>query len=77
MVSVWPLVKPTMPPQPVVAVSPVVSILPSKTQPSMATTDYNVTIDASIECGNLFACQFHPEKSGSVGLAILENFIRL
>ena len=42
-----------------------------------ATTDYNVTIDASIECKNLFACQFHPEKSGSVGLAILENFIRL
>ncbi|MBQ6129028.1 MAG: imidazole glycerol phosphate synthase subunit HisH [Lachnospiraceae bacterium] len=43
----------------------------------VATTDYNVSIDASVECGNVFACQFHPEKSGSVGLGILENFIRL
>ncbi len=43
----------------------------------VATTDYNTVIDASVERGNLFACQFHPEKSGSVGLKILENFIRL
>ena len=43
----------------------------------VATCDYNTTIDASVESGNLFACQFHPEKSGSVGLKILENFIRL
>ncbi len=42
-----------------------------------ATTDYNVTIDASVESGNVFACQFHPEKSGAVGLKILENFIKL
>ncbi len=42
-----------------------------------ATCDYNVRIDASVESGNLFACQFHPEKSGSVGLKILENFIKL
>ena len=32
-----------------------------------ATTDYNVLIDASVESGNVFACQFHPEKSGNVG----------
>ena len=43
----------------------------------VATCDYNTMIDASVESGNLFACQFHPEKSGSVGLKILENFIRL
>ena len=42
-----------------------------------ATTSYNVTIDASVESGNVFACQFHPEKSGAVGLRILENFIGL
>ncbi len=42
-----------------------------------ATTSYNVTVDASVENGNVFACQFHPEKSGDVGLKILENFIKL
>ena len=42
-----------------------------------ATTSYNVTIDASVESGNVFACQFHPEKSGDVGLKILQNFIKL
>lgn len=42
-----------------------------------ATCDYNVSIDASVECGNVFACQFHPEKSGTVGLQILKNFIDL
>ena len=43
----------------------------------VATTSYNVTIDASVESGNVFACQYHPEKSGAVGLRILENFIGL
>lgn len=42
-----------------------------------ATCDYNVSIDASVESGNVFACQFHPEKSGTVGLQILKNFINL
>lgn len=40
-----------------------------------ATTEYGVKIHASIEKGNVFACQFHPEKSSEVGLKILENFI--
>jgi glutamine amidotransferase len=39
-----------------------------------ATTDYSTCIHASVEKGNLFACQFHPEKSGTVGLQILKNF---
>ncbi len=39
-----------------------------------AQTEYGVTIDAAIECGNVFATQFHPEKSGGVGLRILKNF---
>jgi glutamine amidotransferase len=42
-----------------------------------ATTDYVVTIHASVEKGNVFACQFHPEKSSDVGLRILKNFIEL
>lgn len=42
-----------------------------------ATTDYSACIHASVECGNVFACQFHPEKSGDVGLRILRNFVEL
>lgn len=42
-----------------------------------ATTEYGVTIDASVEQGNVFACQFHPEKSSRAGLRILENFAKL
>ena len=42
-----------------------------------ATTEYGVTIHASVEQDNIFACQFHPEKSSSVGLKILKNFASL
>jgi len=40
-----------------------------------ATTQYGVLIHASVEKDNIFACQFHPEKSSDVGLKILKNFI--
>ncbi len=40
-----------------------------------ATTEYGVTIHASVEKDNIFACQFHPEKSSAVGMKILENFV--
>ena len=40
-----------------------------------AQTAYGVEIDASVESGNVFATQFHPEKSGKTGLAILKNFL--
>ncbi len=40
-----------------------------------ATTEYGVNIHASVESGNIFACQFHPEKSSDVGRKILENFV--
>ena len=43
----------------------------------VATTEYGVNIHASVEKDNVFACQFHPEKSGNTGLKILENFISL
>ena len=42
-----------------------------------ASTDYGVHIHASVEKNNLFACQFHPEKSSGTGLAILQNFAEL
>ena len=42
-----------------------------------ATTEYGVHIHASVEKGNIFACQFHPEKSSDVGLQILKNFVEL
>lgn len=42
-----------------------------------ATTDYVVNIHAAAERGNVFATQFHPEKSGDVGLQILKNFINI
>lgn len=43
----------------------------------VATTEYGVTIHASVEKDNVFACQFHPEKSSETGLAILRNFVNL
>lgn len=42
-----------------------------------ASTEYGARIHASVEEGNIFACQFHPEKSSSVGLQILRNFARI
>lgn len=42
-----------------------------------ATTDYSVEIHASVEKDNVFACQFHPEKSSAVGLQILKNFAQI
>lgn len=42
-----------------------------------ASTEYGVRIHAAVEWENLYACQFHPEKSGDVGLRILKNFVNL
>ena len=42
-----------------------------------ATTEYGVTIHAAVSRGKLCACQFHPEKSGDVGMQILTNFANL
>ena len=42
-----------------------------------ATTEYSTQIHASVEQGNVFACQFHPEKSSDVGFKILKNFVEL
>ncbi|MBQ9028286.1 MAG: imidazole glycerol phosphate synthase subunit HisH [Lachnospiraceae bacterium] len=47
--------------------------------PSIVTarTEYGVSIDAAVESGSVMACQFHPEKSESAGMRILENFLRI
>ena len=42
-----------------------------------ASTEYSVHIHASVEKDNVFACQFHPEKSSDVGISILKNFVEL
>ena len=42
-----------------------------------ASAEYGIHIHASVEKDNVFACQFHPEKSGDVGLRILKNFVEL
>ena len=42
-----------------------------------ASTEYSTHIHAAVEQGNIFACQFHPEKSSTVGLQILKNFASL
>lgn len=42
-----------------------------------ASTEYGVRIHAAVERGNVCACQFHPEKSGDVGLRILRNFLAM
>lgn len=43
----------------------------------VATTEYSTLIHASVEHENVFACQFHPEKSSEIGLKILKNFVEL
>ena len=42
-----------------------------------ATTEYSTHIHASVEKDNVFACQFHPEKSSDVGIQILKNFVEI
>lgn len=48
--------------------------LPANRADILATTDYGTEIVAAVGRGNVFGCQFHPEKSGEVGLQILRNF---
>jgi len=50
--------------------------VPKDPSVTAATTDYGLELSACISRGNLFAVQFHPEKSGPKGLTILKNFVR-
>lgn len=42
-----------------------------------AVTEYNTCIHAAVEKDNIFACQFHPEKSSDIGLKMLSNFVNI
>jgi len=44
---------------------------------TVASTEYGIDFTASVQNGNIFGCQFHPEKSGSVGLDILRGFCEI
>ena len=54
------------------------SYYPVSSDPAVVvtTTQYGVEFASSVACGNIFACQFHPEKSQQVGLLLLDNFVR-
>lgn len=41
---------------------------------TVATTEYGAELTAAVQSGNVYGCQFHPEKSGEVGLKILKAF---
>lgn len=52
--------------------------VPSDKKQSIANTDYNgISISAIIRTDNAYGCQFHPEKSGEIGLKLIDNFIKL
>ena len=53
------------------------SYAPEPTEDVVATCDYGETLTAASQRDNVFATQFHPEKSGPVGLKIIENFVEL
>ena len=50
---------------------------PAQEDDLAAVTDYGARVPAMVARGNLFGCQFHPEKSGKVGLRMLQNFAKL
>jgi glutamine amidotransferase len=52
------------------------SYAPERTEYTSSTCDYGGPVTASAERGSLWGTQFHPEKSGATGLAILSNFVR-
>ena len=52
-------------------------ICPTDDNVIKATADYGIKVPAVIQKGNVFACQFHPEKSGQTGLKIIQNFCEL
>jgi imidazole glycerol-phosphate synthase subunit HisH len=52
------------------------SFAPQLSVDVVATCDYGGPVTAAVERGNLWATQFHPEKSGAVGLGVMANFVR-
>ena len=52
-------------------------IQPDEEDVILATADYGVKVPSAIKSNNIYAFQFHPEKSGEWGLKLLQNFINL
>lgn len=52
-------------------------IVPDRKEDIATTTQYGMEFVSSVARDNIFACQFHPEKSAKMGLRLLENFIKL
>ena len=52
-------------------------IFPADSSVIKASAEYGIKVPSVIQSGNVFACQFHPEKSGVTGLKIIENFCKL
>jgi glutamine amidotransferase len=52
-------------------------VVPEDTAVTATTTSYGIDFTSSIQKDNIFACQFHPEKSQQVGLQVLKNFGKL
>lgn len=52
-------------------------VVPEKNGLSIITSNYGIDFTAAVEKENVFACQFHPEKSGQQGLDLVKNFARL
>jgi glutamine amidotransferase len=50
---------------------------PSEPEVIVATTEYGVKFPSVVAKQNLFATQFHPEKSGKTGLIMLRNFVKI
>ena len=43
----------------------------------VAYTDYGIQVTGAVEKGNIYGCQFHPEKSAADGLQVLKNFVKI
>ena len=52
-------------------------LIPEDSSVVSATTEYGVPVTASVQKGNIFGVQFHPEKSQTVGIKVLENFLKV